>query len=84
MLADSTCQFWSQNHALCYLHNSQDFGNWVNILSAILSLIAVILEFVLLFFVKDLQLYGNEDDVQLPGAELQPISTVRNDVDGKK
>ncbi|XP_031618934.1 solute carrier organic anion transporter family member 74D isoform X2 [Contarinia nasturtii] len=80
-IADITCQYWSQNNLLCYLHNSQDFGNIINILSAILSLVAVIFEFILLFFVNDLQLYGTEVEPQLTGVELQPISSERNETD---
>lgn len=79
---DITCQYWSPNHSLCYLHNSQEFGNIINILSAVLSLVAVILEFIILFFVKDLKLYGNEDDTQLNVVELQPVSSTRNETDG--
>lgn len=83
LISDVTCQYWSQTHSLCYLHNAQEFGNIINILSAVLSLIAVLLEFIILFFVKDLQLYGNEQDPQLIGSELQPISTTRNEIDGE-
>lgn len=80
---DTTCQIWSQNRLLCYLHNSQNFGNYVNILSAVLSLIAVILEFFILFCVKDLQLYGEEEEEpQVTAVELLPISTIGNAPDG--
>lgn len=80
-IVDMTCQFWSHDNSLCYLHNSQDFGNFVNILSAALSLVAVILEFVILFFVKDLELYGGED-LEQTGVELQPITRPTNETDG--
>lgn len=82
MVSDITCQYWSQTHSLCYLHNSQEFGNIINILSAALSLIAVILEFIILFCVKDLELYGHDDDPQLTGVDIQPISSSRNETDG--
>lgn len=82
MFLDTTCQLWSQNHSLCYLHNSQNFGNIVNILSASLSLVAVILEFIILFFVKDLELYGDDDDLEPRVLELLPISTIGNAPDG--
>ena len=83
LISDVTCQYWSQTHSLCYLHNAQEFGNIINILSAVLSLIAVILEFIILFFVKDLQLYGFAEEPQLIGSELQPISSTRNETDGE-
>lgn len=54
----------------------------MNILSAILSLIAVILESIVLFHVKDLPLYGNTDDSHLTAVELQPISSPINEPDG--
>lgn len=82
LFLDTTCQLWSQNHSLCYLHNSQKFGNIVNILSASLSLVAVILEFIILFFVKDLELYGDNDDSESNVVELLPISTIGNAPDG--
>lgn len=80
-----TCQIWSQNSslALCYLHDSHDFGNYVNILSAALSLIAVILEFIIIFFVKDLELYGDQETSEPAAVELQPITRPTNEPDGK-
>lgn len=77
-----TCQFWSHDNSLCYLHNSQDFGNYVNILSAALSVVAVILEFIILFFVKDLELYGDGANFEQIGVELQPITRPTNGTDG--
>lgn len=81
-IVDMTCQFWSHDNSLCYLHNSQDFGNYVNILSAALSLVAVILEFIILFFVKDLELYGDVENLEQTGVELQPITRPTNETDG--
>lgn len=83
LVSDITCQYWSQKHSLCYLHDSQEFGNIINILSAVLSLIAVILEFIILFFVKDLQLYGSDEELQLSGADFQPVPSTVNETDGQ-
>lgn len=56
----------------------------MNILSAVLCLVAVILEFIILFCVKDLQLYGDEEqeDTHLTAVELLPISTIGNAPNG--
>lgn len=69
---------------LCYLHDSQNFGNFLNILSAALSAVAVILEFIILFLVKDLELYGSDNDSEphLTAVEMLPISTIGNTPDG--
>lgn len=72
LLLDITCQLWSQHGSICFLHDSRSFGNAVNIFSAILSLIAVILEFVILFFVNDLDLYGRES-VWRRTVEIHPL-----------
>lgn len=62
---------------MCFLHSSRDFGNWVNIISAILSLIAFIFEIVLVFWVKNLKLYGYREDENSGAVEMHPIvSTV--------
>lgn len=73
LLSDITCQLWSQHGSICFLHDSRSFGNAVNIFSAILSLIAVILEFIILFFVNDLDLYGQETDSMQRAVELYPL-----------
>lgn len=68
---------WSQNKLICHLHDSKDFANIVNILSAALCLVAVILELIILFFVKELQLYGIDSSSQwIPAVEMQPISSM--------
>lgn len=72
--ADTTCTLWSQNQSVCLLHDSRDFGNIVNIYSAALALIAVILELIILFVAKDLQLYGIEAFSEIPAVEMQTIS----------
>lgn len=72
--ADTTCTLWSQNQSVCLLHDSRDFGNIVNIYSAALALIAVILELIILFVTKDLQLYGIEAFSEIPAVEMQTIS----------
>lgn len=54
----------------------------MNILSAALSLIAVILEFIILFSVKDLQLYGIEAFSEIPAVEMQPMSRNTEEADG--
>lgn len=54
-----TCHLWSQNNTTCYLHDSHDYGNYVNILSATLTGIGALLELIMIFFVKDLEIYGD-------------------------
>lgn len=71
-----TCNFWSQNNSFCYLHDSHNFGNAVNILSAVLSLIAVILEFVILLIVRDIELYGSDNIFVPRPIEMQPIDPI--------
>lgn len=82
---DSTCQYWSSNNALCHLHNSQKFGNYMNILSAALSLVAVILEAIMFFIVKDLDLYGDVSTVPPRLVEMRPIHrpAIETAIDGK-
>lgn len=72
---------------MCFLHDSTKFGNILNALSAILCLIAVLLEIVLFYFIKDLALYGEENDtvgvtVYRP-IELQNMSNDNDQVDGE-
>lgn len=85
LLSDSTCQYWSSSNAQCSLHNAQDFGNYINILSAALCLVAVILEVIMFFVVKDLDLYGNVSTVQTRVIQIQPIHrpAIETDIDGK-
>lgn len=85
LLSDSTCQYWSSNNSLCYLHNSQNFGNYMNILSAVLSLVAVILDAILFFYVKDLDLYGDGATAQPRPVEMRPIHrpAIETAIDGK-
>lgn len=54
----------------------------MNILSATLSLVAVILEFIILFYVKDLQLYAIEAFSEIPATEMQPMSSSVDEADG--
>lgn len=67
-----TCHLWSLNGAICYLHDSHDYGNYVNMLSAALTGIAALLEFVLIFLVKDLDIFGDSSDSA--GVELQTFT----------
>lgn len=85
LFSDSTCQYWSSNNSLCYLHSSQNFGNYINILSAVLCLVAVILDFIMLFVVKDLELYGNDSAAQPRTVEMQPMQrpSIETAIDGK-
>lgn len=73
-----TCQYWKANKSFCYLHDSKQFGNIVNILSAILSLIAAAIEFIIWFFVKDLELYEGINPIYIahsrPPTERPPAS----------
>lgn len=54
------CQYRSHNQLICYLHDSPNFGNILNFITAILILIGVILELLLLPWTKDLVLYSDE------------------------
>lgn len=73
-----TCEYWSQDGLFCYLHDAHSFGNAINIVSAILSLVAVIFEIIILFFVKDLELYGS-DTILFPNPiEMQPMNSPEN------
>lgn len=83
---DWSCQYWSLDHTMCFLHDSTKFGNTLNALSAILCLIAVVMEIAIFVFVKDLALYGedNEDGattVYRP-IELQNMRSNQSQVDG--
>lgn len=46
----------------CFLHESPNYGDWINVVTAGLILIGIIFEILLLFTVKDLPLYGDEPD----------------------
>lgn len=57
----------------------------MNILSAALSLVAVILEAIMLFVVKDLDLYGNESTARPRVVEMRPMHrpAIETAIDGK-
>lgn len=63
------------------------FGNLLNALSAILCLIAVLLEIAILVFVKDLALYGEDNDAidiaEYRAIQLRNLQNDRNQVDGE-
>ncbi len=76
ILADMTCQYESSDGFRCFLHESPLFGDWINIITASLVAIGILFEIILLFFVGDLELYGDEDS----SGAYQPIemNTYRN------
>lgn len=57
----------------------------MNILSAALCLVAVILEAIMLFVVKDLDLYGEESTAQPRVVEMRPMHrpAIETAIDGK-
>lgn len=59
---DSTCQLWSPTRHRCYLHDSPIFGDVLNIVTASLIAIGVLFDVIVLFLVKDLELYGDPPD----------------------
>lgn len=69
-----TCHLWSLNGAICYLHDAHDYGNYVNILSAALTGIAALLEFILIFLVKDLDIYSDSTEDNGRAVEMQTFT----------
>lgn len=57
----------------------------MNILSAVLSLVAVILDAILLFVVKDLDLYGDRIILRPIAVQVRPIHrpAIETNIDGK-
>ncbi|CRK86316.1 CLUMA_CG000032, isoform A [Clunio marinus] len=67
LIANNFCQYAAPDQFLCFLHESPDYGDWLNIVTASLIGIGVIFEVFLLFSVGDLPLYGDEpEDVYRP------------------
>ncbi|KAL7041620.1 hypothetical protein ACKWTF_000836 [Chironomus riparius] len=62
LIADKTCQYFAPDGFTCFLHESPLFGNWMNIITALLIILGIIFEVILLFVVGDLLLYGDEPD----------------------
>ncbi|KAJ6647839.1 Solute carrier organic anion transporter family member 74D [Pseudolycoriella hygida] len=60
VIADETCQYWSADQQKCYLHESPTFGNILNIVTASLVGVSIFFDILVFFFVRDLELYGEE------------------------
>lgn len=62
------------------------FGNFLNALSAILCLIAVLLEIAIFVFVEDLALYGEDNDAidiaEYRAIQLRNLQNDQSQVDG--
>ncbi|XP_037902517.1 solute carrier organic anion transporter family member 2A1 [Hermetia illucens] len=70
-----TCQFQSVSNSECELHQSPLHGNILNIISASLILIAIILDCVLLAFVKYLDCYHDTTEESFRTLPLRAISS---------
>jgi len=57
----TTCQYFASDNFNCHLHESPSFGDWLNVITALLIVIGIIFEVLLLFVSKELYLYGDED-----------------------
>lgn len=62
LFSDQTCQYVAPDKFRCFVHESPTYGDWLNIVSAVLIAIGLIFEVLLLFTVSDLPLYGDEPD----------------------
>lgn len=81
LFTDYTCQFWSSDNVTCFLHNSTSFGNSLNVISAILVLLGLLVEILVFILIKDLPLYGDNVD-NGPMVQLQQFTLNRDDTDG--
>ncbi|XP_050077002.1 solute carrier organic anion transporter family member 4C1 [Anopheles maculipalpis] len=78
VVATHTCQFWSSNERQCFLHETPTFGNILNMITAALIIIGLIFEMVVFYFVKDMSLYGENDETFLRDPiEMRFISPAR-------
>lgn len=59
---DQTCQYFGSDGLQCFLHESPLFGNWMNVITAVLIAIGIIFEAILLCMIGDLLLYGDEPE----------------------
>lgn len=85
-IIDWSCQYWSHDHSVCFLHDSKQFGDILNALSAILCLIAVLCEILIYFSVNELELYDGETNTNpfavYRATQLRNLQDDRNEVDG--
>lgn len=61
-ISDSACEYWSSSNDVCLLHENPRFANLLNIVTASFVLAGVLLFIVVFIFVRELELYGNDDD----------------------
>lgn len=69
-LAERTCQYEAPDGFRCFLHESPLFGDWINVITAILIVIGIVFEVILMFCVNDLELYGEEEPTD---SQYRPI-----------
>uniref|UniRef100_A0A182Q9P7 Kazal-like domain-containing protein n=1 Tax=Anopheles farauti TaxID=69004 RepID=A0A182Q9P7_9DIPT len=99
VVASHTCQFWSSNERHCFLHETPTFGNILNMITAAFIIIGLIFEMVVFYFVKDMSLYGEDDENLLRSPvemrfmspartqmtrEMEPLNSAAIDSDGNR
>lgn len=81
---DMTCQYWSQEgDRICLLHASDSFSMAINIVSAVLVLIGIFFDVLVLIFVGDMPIYGDEGDGEYRMIPMERFNVANRDVAGK-
>lgn len=73
LISDEFCQYWSSDQQKCFLHESPAFGNILNIVTAALIGVSILFDILVLIFVRDLELYGEE--IEDTNYRLIPMQT---------
>lgn len=72
-LVNRTCVHWGTDGIVCHLYDTDKLGDYLCYLSAAITFIAVIFQFLVWVFTKNLKLYGYPE-VELPGdTELKDV-----------
>lgn len=72
--SDATCQYISKDRKTCSLHNDK-FGEILTILTASLLLVSILLDCLVVYFVKDLEIFDANDKAY----SLQRNHSMRDD-----
>lgn len=93
-IANITCEYWSHQPgataedvaAVCQLHAGRSFANALNIVSALLMLIAVFFDVLVWAFAGDVELFGDEEadrEYRIVPMRVLATATARENQDGE-
>ncbi|XP_012256142.2 solute carrier organic anion transporter family member 74D [Athalia rosae] len=72
-IIDRTCIHWGANEIMCHLYDTDRLGNYLCYLSAAITFVGFIFQFLTWVFSRNLRLYGIMDNSPHLGTELQNI-----------